>query len=119
MASTADQLPLYAAAVWAWAWLVAVTRRELPKTIYVQQNIGLYTPWLVYSLAGASRRLAVGGAAAVGAACLVPEIRTPVAVGLLVAAGGLLTYAYTQAARLLDPRIVNALLARGDDGPDE
>jgi hypothetical protein len=119
---SAVQLALYAVAGWAWVWLIRVARYDVPRIIYLQQNFGTSTPRTFYRLARGGRWLIAGGAAAVGVACVFPEARAAVAVGVLAVAVVLLTYVHATATRLLDPRIVtpvlNTLQRRGD-GPDE
>lgn len=118
------EVALLAVAAWAWAWLTWVARRDLPAVIYAQQNFGLRTPRPFYRLARRWRWVAAVGLVAVGAAAVVPESRSGVALGLLAVAVGLLTYAHRGVARFLDPRVVEPVLramrgTRGGDGPDE
>ncbi|MDB5306036.1 MAG: hypothetical protein JWO38_238 [Gemmataceae bacterium] len=106
------QLALFAAAVWMWVWLIVVLGRDLPATIYVQQNLGVGTPPPLYRLVRARRWLVVGGMVVIGAACLIPEARTASLLGMFVVSAGLLTYVHIRSAKLLHPRVVKSVLAQ-------
>ncbi|MBN9524358.1 hypothetical protein J0H58_38560 [bacterium] len=110
-------LILCAAAAVAWVWLVQVAG-VLPVVVYVQQTVGCYTPRLVHRLAFRRGRLVVVGLLGGAAAVAFPEARTAVATGYLALAFWLLWYAQVRAAKLLHPRLLEALLPRGTAGPD-
>jgi hypothetical protein len=106
---------LYLLAAWAWAWLTRVADRGLPAAILVQQRLGVYTPRQLYRVARRGRWLAAGAAAG-----LLTGMGTAAAVGLLAVAVALLTYLHAGMAKLLQPRVVAAVIARLDEGgPDE
>lgn len=114
------QLALFAAAVWLWVWLIVMISRNIPVMTYIQQNLGVSTPRLFYRLVRARRWLVAGGAVAVGVACLLPEVRTAVLLGMFVVSAGLLTFAHIRSAKLLHPRVVKSVLGQlhGDTSHD-
>jgi hypothetical protein len=120
MESTMTQVALYVVAVWTWVWLMRVVRHDIPVAIYLQQSLGVKTCWQLYRLAERDRWLAACGLAVAVAAWLAPEMRVPVAIGMLAVAVGLLTAVHAGVARLLNPRLVKSVLASlHGDKPDE
>jgi hypothetical protein len=119
MEQTLLLIALYLIAAWVWVWVAWVADRALPTAIFAQQRLGVSTPRPVYRVARRGRRLAAGAATVAAAGPLV-GLGNWAAEGLLATGIALLTYLHAGMGKLLQPRVVAAVIGRLEsDGPDE